>query len=141
MGSLTGTGMRGIAAPVFITGGTGYIGRPLIEALLRQRCAPCSGDARVHRGSRGGRSARQSEWDSRDDLAALVHPGVRPWWPSLLLPVYAILRRIPTTRAGAERLGLVTCREMTAALVRAIETPPSGTVRIMEVPEIRQGTA
>ena len=74
-------------------------------------------------------------------LRPLVHPGVRPWWPSLLLPVYAILRRIPTTRAGAERLGLVTCREMTAALVRAIETPPSGTVRIMEVPEIRQGTA
>ena len=32
------------------------------------------------------------------------------WWPYLLLPVYAILRRVPTIREGARRLGLVTRR-------------------------------
>ena len=60
------------------------------------------------------------------------------WWPGVLLPVYAILRVVPATRAGAERLGLVTRASMIAALVRAIESPPAGTVRIVEVPEIRQ---
>ena len=72
---------------------------------------------------------------------------LRPWyvlgpghrWPYLLLPVYAILRRVPMTRSGAERLGLVTRREMVAALVRAIEAPPAEAVRVMEVPEIRAG--
>jgi len=58
-----------------------------------------------------------------------------------LLPVYAILRRVPMTRPGAERLGLVTRRMMIAALVRAIEMPPAEAVRTMEVPEIRQAAA
>jgi len=43
---------------------------------------------------------------------------------------------IPATRAGAERLGLVTLAEMTRALVRAVEEPARG-VRIVEVPEMR----
>jgi uncharacterized protein YbjT (DUF2867 family) len=60
------------------------------------------------------------------------------WWPSLLLPVYAALYCLPPTRPGAQRLGLVRRRTMIAALVRAIETPPSETVRTMEVPQIRQ---
>jgi uncharacterized protein YbjT (DUF2867 family) len=71
---------------------------------------------------------------------------LRPWyvlgpghrWPYLLLSVYALLRRIPATRDGAERLGLVTRRAMISALVRAIEAPPDGPVRIIEVPEIRR---
>lgn len=74
--------------------------------------------------------------------ATIVRPwyilGPGHWWPSLLLPVYAILRWIPMTRQGAERLGLVPRRVMIAALVQAIEIPPLETVRTMEVPEIRQ---
>jgi uncharacterized protein YbjT (DUF2867 family) len=62
------------------------------------------------------------------------------WWPSALLPVYAVLRRVPTTRAGAERLGLVTRGEMIAALVRAVENPPTS-LRVVEVPEIRTAAA
>src|SRR6185503_12255684 len=50
---------------------------------------------------------------------------VRPWyvlgpghyWPYLLVPVYAVLRWLPGTRDGAERLGLVTRAQMVAALV------------------------
>ena len=71
---------------------------------------------------------------------------VRPWyvlgpghqWPCILLPVYALLRRIPATRAGAERLGFVTLEQMVRALVNAVEQPARG-VRIVEVPEIRRG--
>ena len=63
---------------------------------------------------------------------------VRPWyilgpghrWPYALVPVYAMLRAIPATRAGAERLGLVTRQEMVAALVHAIQSPPVGRVRM-----------
>jgi uncharacterized protein YbjT (DUF2867 family) len=72
--------------------------------------------------------------------ATLLRPwyvlGPRHRWPYLLLPLYAVLRRLPATRPGAERLGLVTRRQMVAALVRAVEQPAAG-VRIVEVPEIR----
>ena len=43
---------------------------------------------------------------------------------------------LPSTRAGATRLGLVTLRQMVQSLVQAIETPAQG-VHIVEVPEIR----
>ena len=64
----------------------------------------------------------------------VIGPGHR--WPLVLAPIYAVLRRIPATRAGAERLGFVTLAQMTAALVRAVERGGSG-VRVVEVPEIR----
>jgi uncharacterized protein YbjT (DUF2867 family) len=72
---------------------------------------------------------------------------VRPWyvlgpgrrWPLVLLPVYTLLGAFPATRAGAERLGLVTIAQMTAALVHAVDhPPPSGTRRVMDVPAIRR---
>ena len=69
---------------------------------------------------------------------------LRPWyvlgpghcWPYLLIPIYWLFGKIPATRSGAERLGLVTLRQMTQALVRAVESPAHG-VRIVEVPAIR----
>ena len=73
---------------------------------------------------------------------------LRPWyvlgpghrWPVVLTPLYAALRRIPRTREGAERLGLVTIEQMVDALVRAVENPPpTGTQRVVDVPGIRAG--
>jgi uncharacterized protein YbjT (DUF2867 family) len=69
---------------------------------------------------------------------------MRPWyvlgpgrrWPLLLLPMYWLAERIPATRDGARRLGLVTLAQMTAALVRAVENPPEG-VSVVDVPAIR----
>jgi uncharacterized protein YbjT (DUF2867 family) len=69
---------------------------------------------------------------------------LRPWyvlgpghrWPYALIPVYWLFERLPATCSGAERLGLVTLRQMTGALVRAVESPVQG-VRIVEVPAIR----
>jgi uncharacterized protein YbjT (DUF2867 family) len=71
---------------------------------------------------------------------------LRPWyvlgpghrWPLLLVPIYAILRRLPATRDTAERLGLVTRKAMVAALVRAVETAPASGVQIVGVPDIRE---
>jgi uncharacterized protein YbjT (DUF2867 family) len=68
---------------------------------------------------------------------------LRPWyvlgpghrWPYLILPVYWIMGAIPSKRATAVRLGLVTLKQMIAALVDAIEYPAQG-VRIIEVPDI-----
>ena len=214
--------------PVFITGGTGYIGRPLIEALLEKHYSvyalvrpgsepklpsgalPVIGNALdiasfvglippgatvVHLIGTPHPSPVKAREFQRVDLASIkatvvaaqcsavrhliyvsvAHPApvmqayiavrqegeglvrtsglratiVRPWyvlgpghrWPYLLAPVYTLLRWIPATRDGAERLGLVTRRAMVAALVRAIETPPAQGVRIMEVPDIRQAAA
>jgi uncharacterized protein YbjT (DUF2867 family) len=60
------------------------------------------------------------------------------WWPLLLIPGYAIGELIPATRATAQRLGLVTLRQMVTALAFAVENPPAaGSVRIMDVPAIR----
>lgn len=211
--------------PVFITGGTGYIGRPLIAALLEREYAVTalvrSGSA--HKLPRGAGAVTGNALDAttfanaippnatfvnlvgtphpsptkaaefqRVDLASIkaavraarqagvrhfvyvsvAHPApvmreyiavrqqgesliqassvtatiLRPWyvlgpghrWPYALLPVYAILRRLPATRQGAERLGLLTRSTMIAALVRVIEAPPTGGVRILEVPDIRR---
>ena len=68
---------------------------------------------------------------------------LRPWyvlgpghrWPYALLPLYALLARLPSAREGARRLGLVTQEQMLRALVRAIEEPAAGT-RVIGVPEI-----
>ena len=59
------------------------------------------------------------------------------WWPYALVPLYSLFERVPSTRATAQRLGLVTHKQMIATLIRVIEEGPSG-VRVIEVPEIRQ---
>ncbi len=70
---------------------------------------------------------------------------LRPWyvlgpghrWPLLLLPLYSLLERVPATRAGALRLGLVTLDQMLAALIRAAESEPPAAPRIVDVPGIK----
>lgn len=72
---------------------------------------------------------------------------VRPWyvlgpghrWPYVLLPMYWLFERIPSTRDGARRLGLVTLAEMTQTLAAAVENPSIG-ARFIEVPQIRTGS-
>jgi uncharacterized protein YbjT (DUF2867 family) len=78
--------------------------------------------------------------------ARLTATILRPWyvlgpghrWPYLLIPLYALARLIPSQRESARRLGLVTLPRMVHALVRAVENPPpSGQIRILEVPDIQ----
>lgn len=82
--------------------------------------------------------------------AGLTATVLRPWyvlgpghrWPIVLMPLYAVFEVIPSTRATARRLGLVSIAQMVRALVGAIEHPPArGTIRLIEVPEIRRGSA
>lgn len=62
------------------------------------------------------------------------------WWPIVLLPLYGVANLIPGARAGAQRLGLVTIRQMVGALVSAVEHPPvHATSRVVKVPGIRKG--
>jgi uncharacterized protein YbjT (DUF2867 family) len=78
--------------------------------------------------------------------AGLPATFVRPWyvlgpghrWPYALIPMYALLARLPSTRETARRLGLVTLRQMVDALVWAVEHPAAG-VRVMDVAAIREG--
>jgi uncharacterized protein YbjT (DUF2867 family) len=88
--------------------------------------------------------ARIGEACATSWLAATI---LRPWyvlgpghrWPHLLAPLYALGRALPSTRAGAQRLGLVTHAQMVAALVEAVENPPddsSSEPRVWEVPRI-----
>jgi len=71
---------------------------------------------------------------------------LRPWyvlgrghrWPYLLLPLYALLRLLPPTREGAQRLGLVTRRQMLAALIKSATEPAPEGIRIVDVPAIRR---
>jgi uncharacterized protein YbjT (DUF2867 family) len=60
------------------------------------------------------------------------------WWPYALLPIYAVLRMLPATRAGAERLGLVTLARIVRALVDAVADPPPSGMRVVDVPAIRR---
>jgi uncharacterized protein YbjT (DUF2867 family) len=73
--------------------------------------------------------------------ASFVRPwyvlGPGHWWPYAILPAYWILEKIPKTRESAERLGLVTIRQMLNTLIWAVENPPNG-VQILDVPKIRE---
>jgi uncharacterized protein YbjT (DUF2867 family) len=79
-------------------------------------------------------------------LSGLNATILRPWyvlgpghrWPYALLPFYWLAERIPATREGAVRLGLVTLEQMLRALADAVDRPARG-VRIIEVPAIRAG--
>ena len=90
--------------------------------------------------------AVRAQGESAIREAGLTATFVRPWyvlgpghrWPYALVPLYAIARLIPSTRAGATRLGLVTIDQMLSALVHAVENPPApGHVEILDVPSIR----
>jgi len=77
--------------------------------------------------------------------SGLRHTIVRPWyvlgpghrWPYMLLPMYWVMERLPSTRESARRLGLVTLPQMVDTLVHAVEHPPTQS-RIVEVSEIRR---
>lgn len=66
---------------------------------------------------------------------------LRPWyvlgpghrWPYALIPFYWLAERIPSTREGARRLGLVTVEQRLRALAGAVVNPASG-VGLIEVP-------
>jgi uncharacterized protein YbjT (DUF2867 family) len=217
-----------MSSPVFVTGGTGYVGRPLIAALIARGhvvhalvrpgseaklpfgAVAATGDALeestfasaippgatlVHLvGTPHPNPAKAAEFQRVDlrsiraSVAAAKRAGVRhlvyvsvahpapvmrayiavrqegeaavratgipatilrPWyvlgpghyWPYVLVPAYAVLRWLPPTRAGAERLGLITRQSMVAALVSAVEAFPTTGVKIMEVPDIRGAAA
>jgi nucleoside-diphosphate-sugar epimerase len=61
------------------------------------------------------------------------------WWPYPLVPVFALMRQIPATHDGAERLGPVSLRQMIQSLVFAVENPPATGVHALNAPEIRHG--
>jgi hypothetical protein len=46
------------------------------------------------------------------------------------------MQRVPATREGARRLGLVTLRQMTVALADAMDHPAKG-ARVVDAPGIR----
>ena len=62
------------------------------------------------------------------------------WWPLILLPAYWLMEAIPSTRAGARRLGLVRWRQMIAAMANAADRLPQG-VRVLEVPDITRSSS
>src|SRR2546423_783500 len=98
---------------VFITGGTGYMGRRLIPQLIPR-----------------GHAARAPV-----PARAVLGRGHR--CPYLFLPLYWLFGLFPSRRPTVRRLGLVTIRQMTHALAWVVEHPPPGGARVMEVPEIR----
>jgi uncharacterized protein YbjT (DUF2867 family) len=91
--------------------------------------------------------AVRSEGEAIIRRAGLTSTVLRPWyvlgpghrWPLMLLPVYILMEAWPSTRARAQRLGLVTIRQMARALARAVDDPPRpGSLRVLDVPAIRR---
>jgi uncharacterized protein YbjT (DUF2867 family) len=88
--------------------------------------------------------AARSACEAELEASGLSVTILRPWyvlgpghrWPYALIPFYWLAERIPSTREGARRLGLVTVEQMLQALAGAVEHPASG-VRVIEVPAIR----
>jgi uncharacterized protein YbjT (DUF2867 family) len=73
---------------------------------------------------------------------------LRPWyvlgpghrWPYALIPAYWLFERLPSTREGARRLGLVTLEQMLQTLTDAVASSGQG-VRVLGVAEIRKSQA
>ncbi len=92
--------------------------------------------------------AVRSECEAAIEAAGLNATILRPWyvlgpghwWPYLLVPMYKLAELLPSTREGAQRLGLVTLEQMTSALTVAVESPTQG-VRVVGVPGIRSASA
>ena len=88
----------------------------------------------------------RAECETRIRESGLNATVLRPWyvlgpghvWPYALVPVYWLMERVPATREGALRLGLVTLEQMLQALMAAVATPCTG-VHVLGVPEIRSG--
>ncbi len=88
--------------------------------------------------------------DARREGEALVRASgipatiLRPWyvlgpghrWAYALVPLYRVFELIPSKRETALRLGLVTERQMIAALMRAVEDGPEA-AGVWDVPRIR----
>lgn len=89
--------------------------------------------------------AVRAECEAAIEAAGLNATILRPWyvlgpghwWPYLILPIYKLAELLPSTREGAQRLGLVTLEQMTNALTFAVENPRHGS-RVVTVPEIRR---
>jgi len=96
---------------------------PVMKAYVRTR-AECEGFIRTS----GLHATILRPW-------YVIGPG--HWWPVCLLPLYSLMKRFPATRDTALRLELVTHKQMTGALLWAIEHPVQG-IRIIDVPEIRR---
>jgi uncharacterized protein YbjT (DUF2867 family) len=85
------------------------------------------------------------EAEKRIEESGMNATFVRPWyvlgpghrWAYALIPIYKICELILATREGALRCGLVTLKQMMAALVNAVENPPKG-IRILNVQDIKQ---
>jgi uncharacterized protein YbjT (DUF2867 family) len=92
--------------------------------------------------------AVRTECEAAIEAAGLNATILRPWyvlgpghwWPYLILPMYKLAELLPSTREGAQRLGLVTLEQMTSALTFAVENPAHGR-RVVTVPEIRRAIA
>jgi len=88
--------------------------------------------------------AVRAEGEAAIRASGLAATFVRPWyvlgrghrWPYVLLPFYWLCEHLPSTRDGAQRLGLVTLPQILNVLVWAVENPPAG-VQILDVPKIR----
>src|SRR5436853_552718 len=134
---------------VFISGATGFMGHAVAPVLLARGH---NVTALVRPGSEGrvSRSVRPVTVDPFD--AASISPHLpagatflRPWyvlgpgrrWPLALIPFYRLFERIPATREGALRLGLVTLDDMVASLVYAVENPPQG-IEVLDASALRQ---
>jgi uncharacterized protein YbjT (DUF2867 family) len=97
---------------------------PMMKAYLEVR-AEC--EAAIHESGLGATILRP--W-------YVLGPGHR--WPYALVPAYWLPERLPATRDGARRLGLVTLEQMLQALTNAVASPAPN-VRVLGVPEIRRG--
>ena len=90
--------------------------------------------------------AVRAEGESMIQQKGLAATFVRPWyvlgpghrWPTALIPLYALARLYPPTRAGAERLALVTLAQMTRTLAWAVENPCHD-IRVLEPKHIQRG--
>jgi len=116
---------------VFITGGTGYIGRRLVALLLVNMMK----DFQQCRARR--RSCYQRYDNTRDIYKTVVCSGPGTLLATIVQPIFAIPETLPATSQKAKALRLVTLKQMLHALLYAIENMPEKGVKIIEIDDIK----
>ena len=102
------------------------------------------GNAPAMRAYVASRAEAEARIASRVGRGKITATFLRPWyvlgpghrWPILLKPLYWLASRVPALQANVDAMGLVSRKNMVAALVHAVEHPAKAII-VMGVTQIR----
>jgi len=132
-------------SPVFITGGTGYIGSVEVAKQARAKHFIYLSVAQHPTKVMADYQEARRQGEETVLASGLTSTFIRPWyvvgpghyWPLLFQPVFKLLEIIPSTSVRAKALALVSLRQMLLTLKNTVINTPKEINNIVEVLDIK----